>query len=136
MRTGKIEIGQGSASTAYAQIAAEELNVPYTAITQVIMGDTDRTPDGGFSAGFMVPAARPTSRKVAAYIYQALLSLASTQLGVPVANLTVKDGVVSGGGKSVSYGELVTNQAAQPHDPGRRRAREPVRPLGARATRP
>ena len=84
IRTGKVELGQGSASTAYAQITAEELNVPYSAITQVVMGDTDRTPDGGFSAGYM-GGGNPNVRKVAAYVYQALLSLASTQLGVPVA---------------------------------------------------
>ncbi len=109
MRTGKIELGQGSASTAYAQIAAEELNVPYTAITQVIMGDTDRTPDGGFSAGYM-GAGSPSPRLAGAYVFQALLNLASSQLGVPVASLSVKDGVVTGGGKSLSYGQLVSNQ--------------------------
>jgi len=109
LRTGKVELGQGSASTAYAQITAEELNVPVTAITQVVMGDTDRTPDGGFSAGYM-SGGNPNVRKAAAYTYQALLSLASTQLGVPVANLTVQNGVVSGGGKTVSYGDLVKNQ--------------------------
>ena len=121
MRTGKVELGQGSASTAYAQIAADELNVPYTQITNVIMGDTDRTPGGGIAAGYMGPGA-PNIRKVAAYMYQTMLSMASTQLGVPVANLTVKDGVISGGGKSVTYGQLVTGQAAQPHDPGHRRS--------------
>ena len=52
----------------------------------------------------------PNVRKVAALTYQALLSLASTQLGVPVASLTVTNGVVSGGGKTVSYGELVKAQ--------------------------
>jgi nicotinate dehydrogenase subunit B len=109
LKTGKAEMGQGSASTAYAQITAEELNVPYSAITEVIMGDTDRTPDGGFSAGYIVPAGGNV-RKAAALVYQALLNLASTQLGVPVANLTVTNGVVSGGGKSVSYGDLVKNQ--------------------------
>src|SRR5207247_3020596 len=41
MRTGKVEMGQGSASAAYAQILAEELNVSFSAITTVIMGDTD-----------------------------------------------------------------------------------------------
>ena len=110
MRTGRVELGQGSASTAYAQITAEELNVPYSAITKVVMGDTDRTPDGGLSAGYM-GGGNPNVRKVAAYVYQALLSLASTQLGVPVGTLTVKDGVVSGGGKSLTYGQLVANQA-------------------------
>src|SRR5438876_7922877 len=90
LKTGKAELGQGSASTAYAQITAEELNVPYSAITQVVMGDTDRTPDGGFSAGYM-SGGNPNVRKVAAYTYQALLGLASTQLGVPVSSLTVKN---------------------------------------------
>jgi CO/xanthine dehydrogenase Mo-binding subunit len=33
--------------------------------------------------------------------------MASTQLGVPVSGLSVKSGVVSGGGKSVTYGQLV-----------------------------
>ena len=110
MRTGIAEMGQGSASTAFAMIAADELNVPYSAITQVVIGDTDRTPGGGIAAGFMFLGA-PNIRKVAAYIYQAMLSMASTQLGVPVASLTVKDGVVSGGGKTVSYGQLVGGKA-------------------------
>lgn len=109
LRTGKVELGQGSASTAYAQITAEELNVPYSAITQVVMGDTDRTPDGGFSAGYM-GGGNPNVRKVAAYVYQALLNLASTQLGVPVGTLSVTNGVVSGGGKNLTYGQLVANQ--------------------------
>jgi CO/xanthine dehydrogenase Mo-binding subunit len=109
LRTGKVELGQGSASTAYAQITAEELNVPYSAINTVYMGDTDRTPDGGFSAGYM-GGGNPNVRKAAAYVYQALLSLASTQLGVPVGQLTVTNGVVTGGGKQLTYGQLVANQ--------------------------
>jgi nicotinate dehydrogenase subunit B len=110
MRTGIAEMGQGSASTAFAQIAADELNVPYSAITEVVIGDTDRTPGGGIAAGFMFLGA-PNIRKVAAYIYQTMLTMGSTQLGVPVASLTVKDGVVSGGGKTVSYGQLVGGKA-------------------------
>ena len=106
MRTGKVEMGQGSASGAYAQILAEELNVPYAAITHIVNGDTDRTPDGGIAAGFL-GAGATNLRLVGAYTYQALLSLASTQLGVPVASLSVTNGVVSGGGKSVTYGQLV-----------------------------
>src|SRR5258706_4254936 len=53
MRTGKVDFGQTTAHTAYKQIVAEELNVPFEAITAVVMGDTDRTPDGGVSAGFL-----------------------------------------------------------------------------------
>ena len=109
MRTGKPEMGQGSASAGYAQILAEELNVPFSAITSIVMGDTDRTPDGGIAAGFL-GAGATNLRLVGAYTFQALLGLASTQLGVPTANLTVQNGVVSGGGKTVTYGQLVSGQ--------------------------
>jgi CO/xanthine dehydrogenase Mo-binding subunit len=36
--------------------------------------------------------------------------MASTKLGVPVANLTVTNGVVSGGGRTVTYGQLIGDQ--------------------------
>jgi len=104
-----VDFGQSTAHTAYKQIAAEELNVPFDAITTVIMGDTDRTPDGGFSAGFLEYGGT-NIRKAAAYTYQALLDLAATKLGVDKSKLSVKDGVVSGVGKKISYGELVQGQ--------------------------
>jgi len=103
VRTGRAEIGTGM-SGFYAQVIAEELSVRPEAIT-LIMGDTDKTPDGGYSAGFLSGAAN--LRKVGAYTYQALLGLAAKQLGVPATALTVADAIVSGGGKSVSYGQLV-----------------------------
>ena len=109
MRTGKVDFGQTTAHTAYKQIVAEELNVPFEAITAVVMGDTDRTPDGGFSAGFLEYGGA-NMRKAAAYTYQALLELAASTLGVEKSELSVKDGVVSGGGKKMSYGELVQGQ--------------------------
>jgi CO/xanthine dehydrogenase Mo-binding subunit len=59
IRTGKVDFGQSTAHTAYKQIVAEELNVPFEAITAVVMGDTDRTPDGGFSAGFLEYGGHP-----------------------------------------------------------------------------
>ena len=109
MRTGKVDFGQSTAHTAYKQIVAEELSVPYEAITTVVMGDTDRTPDGGFSAGFLEYGGQ-NLRKAAAYTYQALLDLASTTLGVNKGQLTVKDGIITGGGKRLTYGELVRGQ--------------------------
>jgi nicotinate dehydrogenase subunit B len=105
-RTGRTETGVGMTGY-YAQTIAEELNVRPEAIT-LIMGDTDRTPDGGYSAGFLTGMSN--LRKVAAYTYQALLGSASMQLGVPISALSVSDGVVSGGGKKISYGELVEGQ--------------------------
>src|SRR5450432_2279776 len=103
MRTGRTETGTGM-SAYYAQMIAEELYVRPEAIT-LILGDTDRTPDGGYSAGFLSGAFNV--RKVAAYTYQALLAFASSQLGEPVSGLTVVDGIVSGGGKTIGYGQLV-----------------------------
>src|SRR5882672_303489 len=105
-RTGRTETGTGM-SAYYAQTIAEELNVRPETIT-LILGDTDRTPDGGYSAGFLFGMANV--RKVAAYTYQALLGLAATQFGLPVSSLSGVDGIVSGGGKSVSYGQLVQGQ--------------------------
>src|SRR5919206_4659143 len=53
------------------------------------------------------PGPAPPLRSAAATAMQALLSLASANLGVPVSSLSVKDGVISGGGKTVTYGQLV-----------------------------
>src|ERR1700692_1991927 len=109
IRTGKSDFGQSTTFTAYRQIVAEELNAPFEAITTVVMGDTDRTPDGSGAFDFL-GSGTPNVRKAAAYTYQALLDLASQRLGVPKNQLSVKDGVVTGGGKSMSYGDLVKGQ--------------------------
>jgi CO/xanthine dehydrogenase Mo-binding subunit len=76
LRTGRTETGTGM-SAYYAQVLAEELRVQPESIS-LILGDTDKTPDGGFSAGFIYGAANV--RKVGAYTYQALLGQAATQL--------------------------------------------------------
>jgi nicotinate dehydrogenase subunit B len=53
IRTGKSDFGQSTAFTAYRQIVAEELNTTFQAITTVVMGDTDRTPDGSGAFDFL-----------------------------------------------------------------------------------
>src|SRR6202171_1068428 len=109
IRTGKSDFGQSTTFTAYRQIVAEELSAPFEAITTVVMGDTDRTPDGSGAFDFL-GSGMPNIRKAAAYTHQALLDLATRRLAVPKSGLSVKDGVVSGGGKSMSYGDLVKGQ--------------------------
>src|SRR5579862_932316 len=109
IRTGKSDFGQGTTFTAYRQIVADELSVPFEAITTVVAGDTDRTPDGSGAFDFL-GRGTPNIRKAAAYTYQALLDLASERLGVPKDQLSVNGGVVSGGSKSISYGDLVKDQ--------------------------
>src|SRR5258708_14508776 len=56
IRTGKSDFGQGTTFTAYRQIVADELGVPFEAITTVVAGDTDRTPDGSGAFAFLRPA--------------------------------------------------------------------------------
>src|ERR1700747_655052 len=109
IRTGKSDFGQGSTFTAYRQIVADELSVPFESITTVVAGHTDQTPDGSGAFDFL-GRGTPNIRKAAAYTYQALLDLASERLNIPKDQLTAKDGLFSGGGKSMSYGDLVKDQ--------------------------
>jgi nicotinate dehydrogenase subunit B len=111
-RTGKSDFGQGTIYTAYKQIIADELDVTFEAITTVVTADTDTTPEGGGTFG-LLGEGTPNIRKAAAYTREALLQLASHRLGVPKDQLKVVDGVVSGRGKHVSYGELVKDQNLQ-----------------------
>ena len=101
--TGRVDQGQGK-ETAYAQTIAEELDVPFDSVTMV-MGDTARGPNQGKSTATNgISTGLPPLRNAAAQARQTLLGLASAQLGVAVSALTVSNGVVSGGGKTVSYG--------------------------------
>jgi nicotinate dehydrogenase subunit B len=110
--TGKVDLGQGN-QTALAQVIAEELYVPVERV-QMIMGQTDICPNQGYTAdSSTIFAGAPQLRQAAANGYQTLLGMASTQLNVPVSDLTVVDGVVSVLGnpsQSVSYGDLVKGQ--------------------------
>jgi len=109
IRTGKGDFGQSSIYTAYRQIVAEELDVPLDTIKTVISADTDRTPDGGGTFALLRTNVL-NLRKVAAYTREAALELAARELDVPRAELRVADGVISGGGRSTTYGKLVTGK--------------------------
>jgi len=103
---GKVDLGQGTDS-GVALIIAEELDVPFKRVS-IVMGDTDLTVNqGGASGSTGLEEGAVTLRYAAAEARRVLLDMAAEKLGVPVAQLSVQDGVVSGGGKSVSYGELI-----------------------------
>ena len=131
MRTGKVDFGQSTAHTAYKQLVAEELSVPFEAITTVVMGDTDRTPDGGFSAGFLEYGGT-NLRKAAAYTYQALLDLAATTLSVDKSQLSVKDGVIVGRRQARVVRRPRPRAGAEADHSGRGRSHQHVRPDGDR----
>src|SRR3954452_21002496 len=99
-------MGQGT-PTALLIIAAEELGMNIKQM-RYITHDTNITPNQGASVGSQgVQTGGKQTRAAAATAYTTLLNMASAQLGVPVSSLSVKDGVVSGGGKTVTYGQLI-----------------------------
>ena len=106
---GKTDLGQGT-GTAFRQIMADELDMPYDK-TSCVMGNTDVTVDQGGSGGSdALQTDGYPMRRVAAEARRVLLEMASARLGVPVAQLAVSDSVVSVAAdpsKKVTYGELI-----------------------------
>jgi nicotinate dehydrogenase subunit B len=106
IKTGRVELGQGS-TTGMIVLAAEELDMDPSQIV-FARNDTNVTPDTGLTAGSStIASAGPRLRSAAAAARQAMLGMAAAQLGVPVGTLSVDKGVISGGGKSVTYGQLI-----------------------------
>src|SRR5581483_11201634 len=106
LKTSHIDPGNG-APTGFMAIVAEEMNISLDQINHSVW-DTNLLVNSGSTGGSTaIQNTGPNVRSAAAHAYQALLSLASARLGVPVGQLSVDKGVVSGGGKTVTYGELV-----------------------------
>src|SRR5579872_7304537 len=105
--TGKAELGQGF-KTAFQQIAAEELDVPFASL-KVVTADTKLTVNEGYTAGSHSTQDSGTAIQNAAAQARALLvAEAAKRLGVAAENLRTEDGaVVSADGRRLSYGDLV-----------------------------
>jgi len=106
VKLGMVELGQGS-TTGLLMIAAEELNMDMSQM-KMLANDTNVTPNqGGTYGSEAIQVGGKQTRAAAAAAYQTLLGMASKQLGVPTTQLSVSKGVVSGGGKTVTYGQLI-----------------------------
>ena len=105
--TGKAELGQGF-KTAFQQIAAEELEVPFKSLT-VVTADTGRTANEGYTAGSHSMQDSGTAiLNAAAQARELLIAEAARRLDVPVENLRTEGGaVISSDGRRLSYGDLV-----------------------------
>jgi nicotinate dehydrogenase subunit B len=105
--TGKAELGQGF-KTAFQQIAAEELDVPFEAI-RVVTADTGRTANEGYTAGSHSMQDSGTAILHAAAQVRALLIVeAARRLDLPAENLRTENGsVVAPNGQRLGYGDLV-----------------------------
>jgi nicotinate dehydrogenase subunit B len=105
--TGKAELGQGF-KTAFQQIAAEELDVPFKSLT-VVTADTGRTANEGYTAGSHSMQDSGTAiLNAAAQARGLLIAEAARRLDVPAENLRTENGaVISPDGQRLGYGDLV-----------------------------
>ena len=106
--TGKAELGQGF-KTAFQQIAAEELNVPFASL-KVVTADTKLTANEGYTSGSHSMQDSGTAiQNAAAQARELLLAEAAKRLDVSIDTLQSEDGVViEPDGRRLSYGELVS----------------------------
>ena len=105
--TGKAELGQGF-KTAFQQIAAEELDVPFEAL-KVVTADTHRTANEGYTSGSnSMKDSGIAIQNAAAQVRELLVAEAARRLDLPVENLRTENGaVISPDGKRLGYGDLV-----------------------------
>ena len=106
---GKIDAGMGI-GTSFAQIIAEELDVPMEVVT-IHMGDTATTPDqrGTGSSNGIIDGGSAL-RNAGAEARAALLAMAAERLKVPVDQLMTANGgvsVIAAPERRVTYAELV-----------------------------
>ncbi|RPI21137.1 MAG: xanthine dehydrogenase family protein molybdopterin-binding subunit [Acidobacteria bacterium] len=114
---GKIEMGQG-AIVALAQLAAEELDVPFDSV-DMVMGDTDVCPwDAGTWGSQSIRIFSPYLRAAAAEARGVLIQLAAEQLGAPVEEMEVLNGTIRRTGRpssSISYAKLAEGKRIERH---------------------
>ena len=105
---GKVEEGQG-ARTQLGMVAAEELKVPVSQI-DVVMADTDRTPDDGLTAGSRTtPSTVPAVRQAAAAAREILIAAAAAKFQVDKSAITIMDGAAQSGTRRFTYADLAAS---------------------------
>ena len=112
--SGKVDLGTG-VRTALAQIAAEELSVPFEKV-DVVEGDTALTPDQGITWGSLtIQAGGMQIRQACATAQAALLAQGAEKLGVKATDVHAKDGrvMVLGSERGVSYAEILSGRTLQ-----------------------
>jgi nicotinate dehydrogenase subunit B len=105
--TGKAELGQGF-KTAFQQIAAEELDVPFESI-KVVTADTRFTANEGYTSGSNSMKDSGTAiQNAAAQVRGILVAEAARRLDLPEENLRTENGaVIAPDDRRLRYGDLV-----------------------------
>jgi nicotinate dehydrogenase subunit B len=109
---GKVELGQGN-STSMLQLVAEELDIDLRYVSAAQVDTAHSMNQGATVSSSSIQQAGPQLRSAAAELRQEMLRRASAKLRMPASELSVSNGVVSGGGKSVAYGELIGDEGEQ-----------------------
>ncbi len=100
--TGRVEIGQG-VLTAMLQIAAEELDVASDRIL-LQTGDTDLTPNEGYTAGSQsIQFGGVALRMACAEVRGLFLDHAAASFGYSRSDLTVRDGAIIRRGEATGH---------------------------------
>jgi len=107
--TGKAELGQGF-KTAFQQIAAEQLEVPFASV-KVITADTKLTANEGYTAGSHSMQDSGTAiLHAAAQARELLVAEAAKRFDAPADSLRTENGtVIASDGRRLGYGELVAS---------------------------
>ncbi len=112
--TGKVEFGQGI-QTGFGQLVAEELDVPFAGVN-VVMGVTNRVPYDFATVGSLsTRSTGPLVRQASAEMRQWLVELGVQKLGVPVEQVSTRNGTVfvtGDPGKTATYAELAAGKKA------------------------
>ncbi|MGB7393026.1 MAG: molybdopterin cofactor-binding domain-containing protein, partial [Pricia sp.] len=104
--SGKVELGQGI-RIALKQIAAEELDTDLEMI-EVSLAETGKTPDEGYTAGSRsIESSGMAIRNAAAFAREVVLKMASEKWGIPVGQLQLKNGTVSGADRKAFLHEVI-----------------------------
>jgi CO/xanthine dehydrogenase Mo-binding subunit/aerobic-type carbon monoxide dehydrogenase small subunit (CoxS/CutS family) len=136
--TGKVELGQ-DLRTAVAMIGAEELDVSLERI-RIVMADTERSPDEGYTVSSMsLETSGNAIRYAAAEVRRIALEMAHEELEAPAERLTVRDGTIAdpATGRSVTYWDLLAGRrlGAPVQGYGPPKGPEAYHVVGRRATR-
>ena len=127
----RCELGQ-HVGTAIARIVAEELEADWT---KVKFDHVDSDAKWGLmvtGGSWSVWQSFPLMSQAGAAGRIALVEEGARLMGVPAANCTARNSVVSGGGKSISYGEIVAKGELKRSFTAEQLAKMPIKPPAER----
>jgi len=116
VRTSSAEIGQGMV-TVLQMIAAEELAMPLEAV-QVLLSDTDLTPDGGpTTASRQTYVTGNAVRHASNVVRQAMAATLAEKYDVPPDSIRFVEGLAQVNGDRLPFGEVVSLMKAEGREP-------------------